>query len=368
MQKIILSVFLIVAVLFVNAQKDITPAEEPEEFTTIKMPKFPIADFPKKSIKVADIRLIQLVRDSVKIGYVLKGLDDHVIHIKPAKPLTVFLQEQIDRMYKNDYKEGGAGILWVLKELHVAEKVREYTQYAYTKFSADAYIATNEGRYKLLISVDTVFIKESSGDVTTWHGEDIQDALKLLLKQTLKAAVAEQPGEEMSMEQIIMHSRPQLDVPILTAIDYNEGAYASFREFLNNKPSVLSYLPVTVEKKKIKLIQMKDDNQVDTIAIWGLCKKGELYKYEEGYLIPIEKQGNNFIISNYVKLASRRNHSSLGVMFGLVGVIGDELIKAGREKKQPGKLMLVKSIPYIKNEKEQPEASCIDMKTGQLSF
>jgi hypothetical protein len=368
MQKVFLSLLLIVAVSFTSAQQDITPAEEPREFTTIKMPKFPIADFPKKSIKIANIRLIQLVRDSVQLGYVLKSKDNHVVQIKPAKPLTTFLQDQIERMYKNDYKEGGAEILWVLKELRIGEK-SGIMEYAYTKFSAAAYIASKYGLYKFITFTDTVFIKESSGDVTAWHGEDIQDAFKFLLKQTVKAAATEKlTSEEMTIEQIIDYNKLQLNLPILTTPIYNEGAYANFQEFLDNKPSVLLYQPVKVDKRRVKLIQMKIDNQVDTLAVWGICKNGELYKYEEDYLIPIEKQGNGFIVSNYVTLASRRNNNNLGIMFGLIGVIGDELIKASEEKKQTEKLMLVKSIPYIKNENKQPQASCIDMKTGQLSF
>ena len=55
-------------------------------------------------------------------------------------------------------------------------------------------------------------------------------------------------------------------------------------------------------------------------------------------------------------------------MFGLLGIIGDEIIKAHEEKKQVEKLMFVKSIPYIKKENKQPEACCIDMKTGELAF
>ena len=368
MQRIVLSVLFIITVKFASAQYNDDPSTEPEEFKVIKMPKFPIADFPKNSIKVAAIRLIQLVSDSVNLGYVLKGLDNHVVHIKPAKPLTAFLQEQITRMYNNNYKEGGVNILWVLKELRIGEKVGQYMQYAYTKFGADAYVAAPGDKYKLLTSVDTVLVKECSGDPTAWHGEDIQDAFKFFLKQTLKAVAAEQSTQEMSMEQISAAGKQQVNAAILTAKEYNEGAYANFREFLNNTPSVLLYQPVTIEKRKVKLIQMNDNNQVDTLAVWGICKNGELYKYEEGYLIPIEKQGNGFIISNYIKLAGRRNHSSLGVMFGLVGVIGDELIKASQQKKQTEKLMLIKSIPYIKSENKQPEASCIDMKTGELSF
>jgi len=171
----------------------------------------------------------------------------------------------------------------------------------------------------------------------------------------------------VSLEQIRSSNSTALDVPILNAKEYIDGAYASFEEFLQNKPSVLAYAPVKSGKRKIKFIQMKDNNQADTLAIWGLCKNGELYKYEEESLIPIEKQGRGFIISNYVVLSMRHNRNGLGVTYGLLGALADEIIKAHEEKVQTEKLMFVTSIPYIK-ENKRPEACCIDMKTGELAF
>jgi len=240
----------------------------------------------------------------------------------------------------------------------------------YTRFYATAYTPAEGVLYREITGIDTVFVRESGGDATSLHGENIQDALKVLLKQTLNVLKNGNTASAVtiSLEQIRSLNDKGYDMPILNAKVYNEGAYASFEEFLQNKPSISTYLPVKFGKKKIKLIQMKDNNEADTLSVWGLCKNGELYKYEEDYLIPIEKQGNGFIISNYVKLSSRKNNNSLGLMFGLLGVIGDEIIKAQEEKKQTEKLMFVKSIPYIQKEHKQPEACCIDMKTGQLAF
>ncbi len=364
-----LNFILLLFSFLLQAQTESDKNGDAEEVKLIKMPKFPIADFPKKSVAISGIQILQLVPDSVRLGYVKKGIDNHVVQIIPAKPLGAMLNEQIERMYKNDYSHDGVALLFILKELRVGER-SSFMEMAYTKFNAIAYVATGNKQFRQVTIIDTVFVRESGGDVTAWHGEDIQDAFKLLLKQTLinlkdaKAIIA----TPQSQEEIVAQHTQQPAMPILDAAFYNEGAYANFQEFLQNKPSITMYTPVKVDKRKVILVQVKDNNQPDTLKVWGVCKNGELYKYEEGFLIPLEKQGAGFIISNYVKLSSRRNNNSLGMMFGLLGVVADELIKSSNEKKQTEKLMFVKSIPYIKNVNKQPEASCIDMKTGELSF
>jgi hypothetical protein len=99
--------FLILFGFLAHGQKETKATAEPEEFKTIKMPKFPNADFPKKSIAVSDIQAIQVVRDSVRLGYTMKGLDNHLATMRPSKPLTAFLQDHVYKMYDNSFKDEG---------------------------------------------------------------------------------------------------------------------------------------------------------------------------------------------------------------------------------------------------------------------
>lgn len=93
-----------------------------EESISIKLAKFPIADFPNKSVPVSDIRIAQMVRDSVNLGYALKGMDNYVVNLKITKPLTDFLQDHIYRMYEDDFKKDGIKMFWVLKDLRMERK------------------------------------------------------------------------------------------------------------------------------------------------------------------------------------------------------------------------------------------------------
>jgi len=369
--KTILFAALLVMSFYTNAQDNKKSGSVPEEFINIKLAKFPIADFPKKSIAVSDIRLIQMVRDSVRMGYALKGMDNYVVTLRINKPLTEFLQDYIVKMYKNDYKKDGIKILWFLKDLRLGEKTA-FMEYAYTRFNADAYVSKDGVLFKKACSIDTVFVNESGTDVSKWHGDDIENAFKVLLKRTLPVAkeIIEQPADELTAEQITGQFSQNLDVPILTDGDYNEGAYANFEEFLQNKPSIQYYHSIVVDKKSVKFAVTNPNNQVDTLDLWGICRGGEIYKYYEESLIPIEKQGTGFIISDFIKNSNRRNRNVFffslmgGIAGGMVGgtVVGIAVNAA------KNKLMLVKSIPYITKASKQPVASCIDMKTGELSF
>ena len=362
---------MILSVLFVHAQKETKNTVEPEEFKTIKMPKFPNADFPKKSIAVSDIQIIQAVRDSVRLGYTLKGLDNHIATMRPSKPLTEFLQDHVYKMYTSSLKDEGAKILWLVKDLRVGEK-SAMMEHSYLRFNTDAYISRDGNLYKWLCTVDTVFVTESGADLTAWHGEDIENALKLLLKRTLAAAknASEQSSGDITIEQILKNQNRQLDVPILVENNYQEGAYANFDEFLQNKPSIKNYQPVTIEKNTLMFTRIGENNHVDTITIWGLCRDKQIFKFDNGVLIPIEKQSNGFIISGYIQKANRRNSNiAFGAFAGAFGGgIAGGLTGALVASSSSGRMLLVKSIPYITKSSKQPEASCIDMKTGELSF
>ena len=336
----------------------------------IKMPKYPIADFPKKSIAVSDIQVLQFVRDSVKLGYVLKGIANQVAQIQTEKPLTIFLQHHIEKMYKNDFKSEGSKILWVIKELRISERIN-FTEYSYLKFKADSYISSDNKTYSLVCKLDTVFVTESVGDVIAWHGQELEDAMKLLLKESLKKAKdLIKRSDGFTLEEISKMSKPQINYPILVDSVYLEGAYKNFEEFIKNKPSINNYKAQTFYDGKSKFIIGFIDDKEKNINIWGVSKNGEIYKFIEKQLVPIEKSTNGFIVSHYILNANKRNRSLLlggllgGVAGGLIGGIAGSLISLSTSVK----MLSVKSIPYITKPNKQPNASLIDMETGELSF
>ena len=374
--KTTLHSILIFSVLLANAQKEKKQTIVAEKFVTIRMSTLPIAEFPKNSIPVSGITVIQSVKDSFRMGYALKGMDNSVATLKFAKPLSLVLQEQVKRMYKHEYKKGGAEILWVVKNLRFGAKsgatANSFTRIvtspdcSYTRFNADAYISDDGNLFKKLSTIDTVFVLLNTGD---GFGLDLENAIRVLLKRTLFAAdiIPEQSITKMTIQEISNAASQQVNIPILIDSNYLDGIYTSFEEFLANKPSRRDYETVSDKKKKIKFTAEGQNGQKDTLEIWGLCKNGKIYKYHAETLIPIKKEGNRFIISDYVEETTRLNNKNANMGLGVA--VGSGLLSIPIFFYQKsGKPLLVESIPYIDDPEKQPIATCIDMKTGELSF
>lgn len=329
----------------------------------IRMPKFTIADFPKKSVPVSSIELFQNLEDSIVLGYVQKGIDGHIVELKTEKGLTRLLQDHINKMYKNDYKQEGAAMLWVLENLRIAERTTFSNSLAFARIKISSYMAVNKEAYRQLIAVDSVYVMESGSDVTPWHGTHIEDAFRTILQRSLKAAKNMNADEKLfSRATIIAASKPPVAAsPVLSATEYKNGFYATFEEFLQNNPSISNAETIAGKKGKLYIVGT-GANKTDTLQVWGLCKNGEIYKYENGALVPLEKKGNTFIISDYVEKVNRRNSNLVAASF-FGGLVGAALV----EKNGPP-APLVTNIPSIKKRGKYPLATCIDMTTGAFSF
>lgn len=161
--------------LFMYAQKSSDKKDLSEKFFDLKLQKYPIADLPENSLPVNDIRVLQFLSDSVRMGYTYAGKYAYVTIIRVTKPLTEFLQELVYRMYKDDFKKTGIKLLWVLKDFRLAQKASEKAGYGYTKFHCEAYISKEGVLYNKALEIDTVILRPV--------GPDLPDYTVLILKE-----------------------------------------------------------------------------------------------------------------------------------------------------------------------------------------
>lgn len=384
-RKTIFIFLLISCVVSTNAQKGKKEVFK-EKFVKIDMPELPIADFPENSIHVSGIRVIQNVGDSVRMGYAHKGIDFSIATLVFKKPLTEILQKQVNRMYKHEYQKDGAAIFWVIKDLRFGAKsnASDYAKVritpdigtidcSYTRFNADAYISSDGNLFKKVCSIDTVFLVLNMGG---GHGPDLENALRVLLRRTLLTGkdVLDHPVDGLNVEQITAGAARKPIFPIMVDSNYREGAYADYEEFLANNPSIKNYEKVIAKKKKVKLINTTENGRKDTLNVWGICKNGEIYKYHQESLIPIEKKGAGFVVSGYVENTARRNNNNFNIGWAAdiaLGIATGVFMNSGlfiTIISVSGKPLLVDTIPYIDEPKMQPLATCIDLRTGNFSF
>jgi hypothetical protein len=338
-----------------------TAQDNNERKKTIKWPKYFKAQIPIGAPEVASISVVPFLWDADRLGYVQVGLDNKKISAVPDKPFQNFIQDYITKQYGDDYKKNGLHLLWIVKDLRINERTFMSSELAFTRLKADAYISTDGNAYHFVTGFDTV-LRRGSMDVTAWHGQYMAEAFHLLLKQSLqKENRTASSTEEITIQQIEENEKQQLNIPVLTDAEYKEGVYVSFNEFLQNDPSITSFEAIT-ENKKVKIYSVEDAEKKVLNMPWGLCKQGEIYKNEEGNLIPLERMGNGYIISTYLENSTRRNQNIfMGALLG--GVIG---AVAGSAASSSIKIYTVTAIPYII--KKQPEACAIDMTTGALTF
>lgn len=362
--KKLLAVFgLFFCFQFAFAQGNVDDNESKIERTKkVKMPKYYKAYLPKKSMPIADIQVVQAVPDSTRLGFLQKGLDSHKVIAVPAEDLSVFLQQYITKQYENDYKKEGMMLLLVVKNLRINERTFFSSERAFARLHADAYISKDDNLYSFVATVDTVQVYGSAMDVTSSHGENIAAALHKLIVQSLNKAQSSLAGlsDGITLDQIINDAGKIMKHPIQNVRRYNGGVYLSFHDFLQNNPSLKKYEVERESMGTARIFAINPDSTKTEITPWGLCNKGDLYKYHENRLVPIEKYGNEFMISDYIDKANRRNQSLFAGAF-MGGLVGAAIANSNAPR-----LYSVTAIPYIT--KKQPEASVIDMKTGEFTF
>lgn len=343
--------------LEINAQEAPVFQEKPRK---VKMPKYYVADLPKKSIPVKGIYVQQAVWDSTRLGYVQKGMINIKAEAIPADDLTELLQNYLTKQYEDQFKKEGSELLVMIKELRINERTFFSSEVAFAKIEADAWITSDGEKFRKISAIDTVLVYISMADVTSEHGNNIARGLDHLIQSALENAKAGKHGsDEMNAKEIAQKAKERYEVPILMTTHYKQGAYMSFQEFVNNEPSMASFEINVLDKKKGKVEIVDAADRIKPLTPWGICKDGEIYKYHEQELIALEKKNNGFIFSDYQEKASRRNSGIF--MGGLLGGLAGAAIASGSNK-----MYSVTTIPYIT--KKQPEACSIDMRTGNISF
>lgn len=371
--------FMLLGAFISNAQSTGGNPKIKEDFTSLKLQKYPLANFPDNASPVSDIKIIQFLSDSMRMGYSYKGNNASVTTLRVTKPLTGFLQDLIYRMYKDDFKKTGIKILWVLKDFRLAEKGTEKTYYEYTNILADAYVSKDGVLYTKALSIDTVIINSGTSNFEKIYSADFESMFRMLSKSTLLIAdsVLTKSLEAITFEQIIKLNVPKELPPILKDNFYVDGIYTAFNQFLQNKPSIENYSVSETTKNSLKFIDSITKIEIDSIKIWGICKQGLIYKYDDGDLVPIEKQGKQFIISDFVENTNKYNavrvynanarQAPLFMYFAPASILVINPLRFLRKRKYDEPL-LVKEVPGIVEKSMLPLAFGINMKTGEFSF
>lgn len=359
--------YTLIIFLLLLSQTSFAQAEAGNEVTyervrVIPLNRYKIKKQPDLVFPLQGVEVVVNVWDSSWLGFAQVGMANKKIRAHFDTSMQLALQQFVDKQYSSYYTPSGGKMLWVINDLRINERTFMSSERAYVYLSANAYLAGEDGMYRELARVDTV-LQRGGLDVTGRHEANIGEVLHLLFVKSIGGTTG---GEKMSRLSVLATEEARYNLPILTDYRLQEGVYTSFKEFKNNAPSIRSYIVKPQKRGKVAVYQvLEDGKEIEVEKVWGLCHQNELYKVLFGELIPLEQVGRGFMISDYLEASNRRNRamfwaSMLGGMGGAIGAgIGSGIASTARMHE-------VTAIPYIKY--NRPEASCINMQNGTLSF
>lgn len=327
----------------------------------------------KISGEISGIDILQGGADNITLGYIAAQSGNETYRLSPEIKNSNWLNTLVTQRYN---RAAGKPLTWVVRSVSMTTDTSG--QYYFTHVKADVLRKGEANAYQKLMSVDTVLSGRLSGNNSFATGiTEVLDALYLASANRINAGKKNKnqllsPGilTEQTVEAAALEGSIQPPLPIITDNTVVRGAYATFREFANNTPSVTE--PVWAEpdmelgKGAVKLFMMsKDSSKHQLSAIWGICFGGnELYKYENGLLIPIEKSGNSFILSRYQEPALRKNQAMYWRRMAVKVWSGDSNPFDRNHAVVTNNNQAAKKV----NAGRQPLATCIDMATGELAF
>lgn len=329
-----------------------------EEVRKIKLnaKKHPATGVP--TFLMSGIKVVGVCPDTSRLGFVQQGLINRKFGAVPDRSWGVFVQDFVTDAYKDIYVEPGVQLLWVIKDLRIGERSFALNEKAYVRLKATAYYSEDKQNYRFLTNFDTILI-HNGFDVTDKHNRQIAEAIHLLYAACSDHIGLDTSGALATEADITSKARERFHAPILQDSAYTEGVYRNYQEFLANAPSITNF-EVVIKRKKAQIYAKGADSSRTLVeSPWGVCKKGELYKYNAEVLVAVERNGNAFLLSNYVEMSDRRNTAMfwLGLAGGLAG---------GLAADASTRMQLVKWVPYIT--KQQPEAVMLDTESGELMF
>lgn len=235
------------------------------------------------------------LRNYLEITSTNNGTDKKIIMvIKKLWATSALQQEIVDEAEKSDSETGGI----------------------IAKF--EFYCSNGEG-YSPLYRFDTAV-----GDLKSMRrdaAESISRVLALSVQQLLSTSLTtvSLPGKIMSLEEIMVYSSQQANIPIVAATIYKKGVYRTFNDFKMNDPSILNY---EIEEDKLtKTIFLNEGKGAYPVRdLWGYCDGRHIYINSADNYFELVKKGNTFISNAALTLSRRRSLKAGNVL--MLGVVG----------------------------------------------
>lgn len=314
--KFKLSILLLVAVLHVQAQenslfKDLTFVAEPKESLKSAM-----------QTKIKSIEIISNIVSDSLMGIMPSDIKNTRQSLILNDGLDNYLKKYVNRYINKNVKEG-IQLLWVVNDFVLGiDSVSDRNIKRFIKVNTEVYNYSGIG-YKYKGNYDTLLIYNNKLPLEQIVTNAIQDLINFsevdspIDNKALDMATSTNENTKFnqkvsSLSEVKEKVNSSKNLPILKVKNYKYGVYRNYDEFKNDAPSISNFIvDVDTNNAKVKIFEfdMADSIKIEIVNPWGISIGTELYKFDEGYLYPIEKDGNFFVLSKYLNPMKRQNQA-----------------------------------------------------------
>lgn len=312
----IISTFCITVFVFLSAIKNSHAQNTTESF------KFENSITAVQSTYFNDFYLIDARDDTASIGIIKKGVLNKKVNLVCEPKLNEQLQTIFKQLTKNN--NSNTELILLLQHLNFSEATYGTREIGILQIRG-VFFAKKNNKYSKLLEIDTMRIVQ-----------DIDVTRQLLKKgnsffiEIFNSALTILP-ENFDLDNVTYlinyDSLQKINLPLYTVKDYKTGAYATYKELVNQTPSDTTVKIEFYKSGHWKSVQLKNKKgKYEEVEL----KDWYAYVFENKILLstpihevyPVEKKGNDFYFKGKLWTPASAGQSiTMGLAFGIVGVL-----------------------------------------------
>lgn len=278
-----------------QAQYPVTQAVRPLKLTDVKTKV--VDRLPFSGVEF----VTSSMQDSTAIGFVTADEIGRAQRLVPDTNIHRWLQTFVRSNYGDHYTASGPHLLCVIEDLRIQQQQGNPDGVLHLKASAYS-TPVRENRYQLTRTIDTIVAFRDTSSRSA-----IAQVTALLLQPD---ETPQLKSKTFTREELVSPPGTNAAMSVMRAREYKTGAYLSYDDFRNNRPSVEN-ITVQLDRAtgKFNVYEVKDSTLKLLPACWGLTFNNELYICYQDMLLPAEKQNNTIMLSSWVTPDRRQNRA-----------------------------------------------------------
>jgi hypothetical protein len=290
---------------------------------------------PYRTIEILDVRF-----DRSNIGTVSFMKKANSNRIKTTQTVALF-PDSLHRYLPNvlgklfDFHNGNKDTLvLLLKQFRVSDRIHngmnhQYEPALFLRISFSAFSKKN-GQLLRLFSVDDFASHELPTDrvpkeevMQSYRSEALLVALQKLFRQRNWQSTGTAGFDIATVQQGI---EKRFRLPLFTDSLQRMGVYKTFKEFKQNRPSLVN-VKLDIKKDKLVSVTNADGKPLDLKGYWGVSTGKKHYIIFRNELCELFRSDKSFYFQSYLEAGDLSGQGSYGDYATQAGVLGGAVIK-----------------------------------------